>query len=81
LRKSLPARAAALGFVALIIFGNLWVVYALINAKPPVWISYGFGAGLIVAMVSGVALGALLVYWRIRPPAGLEAPEREEPHG
>jgi hypothetical protein len=56
LRHSFPARATAIGFVILVLFGNLWVVYAIINAKAPPWVSYGFGAGLILTGVAGIGL-------------------------
>lgn len=82
LKKSLPTRGTAVGFCLLVLFGNLWIGFAMINAKPPVWVSYGFGLGLITVAVFGLAFGCLAVYWRLRPPAALIAPvePNEEPH-
>lgn len=75
LRKSLPARGTALGFIALVLFGNLWVGYALINATPPNWVRYGFGFGMVTAIAFGLALGGLAIYRRLFP---VEAPADDE---
>lgn len=69
LKKSAPAKISAIGFVLLIIFGNLWLVNTMIQAETPYWVSYGFFTGVVLVLVGGVALTALIFAGKLRPRA------------
>lgn len=69
LKKSAPAKISAIGFIILIIFGNLWLVDALILKATPVWVSYGFFTGVCIVFVGGIGLMYLLLLNKLNPPA------------
>ena len=56
---------SAIGFILLVIFGNLWLVQAMLGVPVPFWVSYGFFTGVVVVLVGGVGLG--LVMLNVRP--------------
>lgn len=55
---SLIKRLIAAGFIAVILFGNLWMSYFLFQSEPPQWIQWGFYLGVFVALTSGL-VGAI----------------------
>lgn len=67
LKKSAPAKISAIGFILLIIFGNLWLVNALIQSGTPYWVSYGFFIGVIFVMLGGLGLAALKLTRKLTP--------------
>ncbi len=69
LRKTWAARAAAIGFVLAIAFGNLWAANAMMANPPPEWVRLGFSVGMIVAALSGLWLAGVAIYWRLAPRA------------
>ena len=70
LRRSLPARIAAIGFILVIIFGNLWLALALIASRAPDWISVGFAVGIATALTGGVGLAWLRLRQLLRGGPG-----------
>jgi hypothetical protein len=67
LKKSAPAKISAIGFIVLIVFGNLWLVNALIHVETPYWVSYGFFTGVVLVAVGGIALTALIFAGKLSP--------------
>lgn len=66
LRHSRPARVVAVGFIAMIFFGNLWLVQALLGQAAPDWMRHGFAFGLVACLLGGIFLLALAVYLRMK---------------
>lgn len=55
-RKSAATKISAIGFIILILSGNLWLVYAILGSQVPFWVSYGFTTGVAVTALGGIAL-------------------------
>ena len=69
LRQTISARAAAVGLIAFVFFGNFWAGYVLMHSQPPVWIVYGFVGGIAVTGLSAIGLAATIIYWKLKPEA------------
>ena len=65
IKKSAPTKISAVGFIIVIVFGNLWLVNALTSSDTPFWVSYGFFSGVIVVLFGGVSLALLIVSGRL----------------
>ncbi len=71
LRHSPPARLAAAGFIAVVLFGNLWLAQALTGGHAPVWIATGFAAGVALALAGGIGLMVAAVAAHVRRGNGM----------
>lgn len=67
-RKSWPARLSALGFIFVIILGNVWLTYGLTNEPVPAWLGVAMAASIGVTLLGGAGLVGLLVWRRMRAP-------------
>ncbi len=76
IRKSWPARLSALGFIVVIIFGNVWLTFGLTDTPIPQWLGVAMAAGIGVSLTGGVCLMALIIYRKFRPLA--EDPEKPD---
>ncbi len=61
LRQSLPARVAAVGFIVVIVLGNVWLTYGLTGQTPPVWVAVSFLGGMVIAGCGGLGLAYVAV--------------------
>jgi hypothetical protein len=50
------ARTTAIGFIAVIAFGNFWLSHALFGTLVPDWVGIGFVVGMSVAAIGGIGL-------------------------
>lgn len=64
LRKSIWTRSVALGFVYLILIGNVWVTYLITGGHVPLWMRVAFFIGIFWVTVS--AFGVMAVAYLIR---------------
>jgi hypothetical protein len=55
-RYGWAARASAIGFIAVIAFGNFWLSHALFGTSVPDWVGIGFMVGISVAAIGGFGL-------------------------
>lgn len=54
--QSPPAKIVAVGFIIMILLGNLWLVGALLGAQASPWVVTGFALGVVVVFVGAVTL-------------------------
>jgi uncharacterized membrane protein len=73
LRKSTPARIAALGFIVVVIFGNLRLTYALLGRPVSSWMQNGFALGVCLTLIGAVCLLALGVHLKIQNKDAVDA--------
>ena len=64
LRRSLPSKLTAIGFIVLIVSGNFWLVNALISKSPSTWVGIGFMVGSVLTMAGAIGLLTLALYRR-----------------
>lgn len=64
-RKTPFARAVAIGFILIILLGNVWLIYALMGRPAPVWTGLGFLFASGVIAISGVGLLTRLIKSRL----------------
>lgn len=64
LRKSIWTRSVALGFVYLILIGNIWITYHITGSHVPLWMRVAFFIGIFWVTVS--AFGVLAVAIQIK---------------
>ncbi len=67
-KKSAPAKISAIGFIIVIVFGNLWLVNALLSTVTPFWVAYGFFTGVVLVFAGGAGLGYVLLMRQIAGP-------------
>lgn len=67
LRKSWPARVAAVGFIVVILAGNAWLCFAMLGIPVPNAVSVSFAAGIAVSLAGGAGLAVLAAVNRLRP--------------
>ena len=67
-KKSAPVKITAIGFIIVIIFGNLWLVNALMSTITPFWVAYGFFTGVVLVFAGGAGLGYVLLTRQISGP-------------
>ena len=60
-KKSAPAKISAIGFIMVVIFGNLWLVNAVMSTVTPFWVAYGFFTGVVLVFAGGAGLGYVLL--------------------
>ena len=60
-KKSAPAKISAIGFIIVVIFGNLWLVNAVMSTATPFWVAYGFFTGVVLVFAGGAGLGYVLL--------------------
>lgn len=70
-RKSLPTRVAALGFIFMILLGNYWMVLVITNQPFPQWLMDLFLVNAFLILMSAVGV----VYVSVR--SQLEGPQDE----
>jgi hypothetical protein len=65
-QQSLPSRISAIGFIILIIMGNLWLIEALLGGRGQVWVRIGLQMGTVTVLVGAVSLllRAIIVIFR-----------------
>jgi hypothetical protein len=75
-RKSWPSRLSAVGFIMVILFGNLWLTFALLGQQVPNWARNGFALGLCLTLVGAVLLMAFIAHLKLKgaSPQDPEAP-------
>ena len=56
LKYSIWSKLIAISFVLLIVLGNCWFTYAVLDRPCPLWIIAGFCIGVANLCVSGVGL-------------------------
>ncbi len=59
MRSSISAKVTAIGFILIVLFGNLWLAYSLMGMEVPVWIQNGFMFGFLTAVIGGIGLVAV----------------------
>jgi hypothetical protein len=64
-KKSAPVKITAIGFIIVIVFGNLWLVNALMSTVTPFWVAYGFFSGVVLVFAGGAGLGYVLLMRQI----------------
>jgi hypothetical protein len=70
---------SALGFIAVIVAGNLWFVQALTGGKAGTLTQSLMALGTITALAGGVSLGSLALWLRFFGPPPEADPEGEDP--
>lgn len=54
-----------MGFIIILIFGNIWFADALLAVPPPGWVVDGLLLGMLTAMTGGFGLVGLAVIERL----------------
>lgn len=75
LKRSWPARLAAVGFVIVILAGNGWFVYGFTGNQVPDLVSGSFSLGILMSLSGGLGLAALAIKRRI---SGVDTSEGED---
>lgn len=67
-RSSLWSKGSALGFISLIILGNIWFVQSFAQREAASWLQAAFSANVVWLLISGCGLGVhiLLNIYRSR---------------
>ena len=61
IKKSLPTKLTACGFIAITLAGNFWLVGLALN-QPPHWtVSFLFFSGVVASLLGGLGLAYLIV--------------------
>ena len=82
LRRSIWTKMSAIGFIYLIVLGNIWYAMLVVGAAPPEWLKISFYLGIFFVLASGAGLlMKILTRWYLNPYQGeVEALEdRSEP--
>ncbi|SME88630.1 hypothetical protein [Pseudobacteriovorax antillogorgiicola] len=65
LRRSLVVRLIALGFIYLIVLGNIWFIQLFTEKVTPLWMQLAFLIGVAWVGILGVCLGIYGTYlWK-----------------
>lgn len=56
LRKSLPAKVTAIGFIGLILLAQFHLVFVITKREGPEWIAYGMQGALILVFLGGIGM-------------------------
>lgn len=64
LRKSIFTKAVALGFIAMILLGNAWLVVFLTGQKDSAWLSVTFAVCMVWTVLAGCGMGVKMVLHR-----------------
>ena len=67
LRKSWPARLSASGFIAVIVFGNVWATYGITNEAIPQWLGVAMASSIGVTLAGAGSLVALILWRKLHP--------------
>lgn len=70
LRTSWPTRLAAVGFIIVILAGNGWLAYALLDRDVPELIAAAFALGIGMSLLGGLGMSILIVKRRLTAAAG-----------
>ncbi len=57
LRRSIFTKAVALGFIAMILLGNAWLVLFLTGQNGSAWLTYSFAACMGWTVLAGFGMG------------------------
>ncbi len=57
LRRSIFTKAVALGFIAMILLGNAWLVLFLTGQNGSMWLTYSFAACMGWTILAGFGMG------------------------
>lgn len=68
LRKSWPARLSALGFILVVLLGNVWLTFGLTKEPIPTWLGIGMAVAIGLTLLGGVGLVALIAWRKLRAP-------------
>lgn len=61
LRSSIWSKAAALGFIFLIVLANVWVAILVTGSQTPAWLSNSFMIGILLTFANVVALAVKMI--------------------
>lgn len=62
LRKHIFTKLVAVGFIFLILLGNIWFGLSLTTTETPIWIQTLFGIGILWVITFGVLLCLYAIY-------------------
>ena len=65
LRKSIWTKMAAIGFIAIILIGNIWLVYFLSAQSPQPWLQFLLSISLIWTAISACGMGVKMLLHRV----------------
>ena len=69
LRRSVWTKLSALGFIYLIILGNIWFAFMVVGAVLPDWLRNSFYLGVLFVLGSGAGLFTkILTNWYLAAP-------------
>ena len=57
LRRSIPVKVTATGFILFILFGNFWFIDQLMAVPPAVWVPGGFLVSIVLIGIGGIGMG------------------------
>lgn len=63
-RSSVWSKLSALGFIILVILGNIWFIEGLTGREAPKWLQILFLANVLGLLISGLGLGTHIL-WNI----------------
>jgi hypothetical protein len=66
LRRSIFTKAAALGFIVMILLGNAWLVLFLTGQSGAVWLTYSLGACMVWTVLAGCGMGLKIIQHQIQ---------------
>ncbi len=61
LRRSVFTKAVALGFIAMILLGNAWLVLFLTGQNGSMWLTYSFAACMGWTILAGFGMGVRML--------------------
>ncbi len=61
LRRSIFTKAVALGFIAMILLGNAWLVLFLTGQNGSMWLTYSFAACMGWTILAGFGMGVRML--------------------
>ncbi len=74
LRRSIFTKAAALGFIVMILLGNAWLVQALTGQKVAVWMAYSFAVCIVWTSLAGCGMGLKIIQHQFHRDSDDDAP-------
>jgi hypothetical protein len=66
LRRSIFTKAAALGFIVMILLGNAWLVLFLTGQSEAVWLTYSLAACMGWTVLAGFGMGFRMIQHQIQ---------------
>jgi TRAP-type C4-dicarboxylate transport system permease small subunit len=66
LRRSIFTKAVALGFIVMILLGNVWLVLVLTGQKDMHWLGQSFAACMVWIALAGCGMGVRMIQHQFR---------------